>query len=76
MVEAYVTVITAAGTAQEAIEGIRNVEGVEKAHIVAGEFDIVAQVTADEERDLLRLVTDEIQPIDGVGRTSTYIVLE
>ena len=76
MVQAYVTIMTAAGTAKEAIDGIRSIEGVDTAHIVAGEFDIVAQVTADEERDLLQLVTDEIQPIEGVGRTSTYIVLE
>lgn len=68
--------MTAAGTAKEAVDAIRSIDEVDQADIVAGEFDIVAQVTAEEERDLLRLVTDEIQPVSGVGRTSTFIVLE
>ncbi|WP_396610253.1 Lrp/AsnC family transcriptional regulator [Haloferax sp. S1W] len=75
MVEAYVTIQTGGGTSQRVVEQIRNLDGVRKASIVAGEFDIVAEVEADSERDLLTLITDQIQQLDGVGRTSTCIVL-
>lgn len=75
MVEAYVTIQTGAGTSQEVTERLRSLDGVRKASIVAGEFDIVAEVEADSEQGLLRLITDDIQCIEGVGRTSTCIVL-
>lgn len=75
MVRAYVTIVTGAGTSRDVVEQLRAVPGVLKADIVAGEFDVVAEVETDSESDLLALVTDEIQSIEGVGRTSTCIVL-
>lgn len=76
MVNAYVTVMIAAGATKDVVAAIRELDEVTQADIVAGEFDVIAHVTTDSERDLLRLVTDEIQPLEGVGRTATYIVLE
>ncbi|ELZ84198.1 Lrp/AsnC ligand binding domain-containing protein [Haloferax larsenii] len=75
MVEAYVTIQTGAGTARDVVEQLRTLDNVVKASIVAGEFDIVAEVEADSERDLLGLISDDIQQFEGVGRTSTCIVL-
>jgi DNA-binding Lrp family transcriptional regulator len=75
MVRAYVTIMTGAGTSRSVVERLREVQGVLKADIVAGEFDVVAEVETDSETGLLALVTDDIQSIDGVGRTSTCIVL-
>lgn len=76
MIEAYVHVMTSAGTAPNLLSEIRAVDGVERANVVAGEFDIIALVAADSRQELLALVTEEIQPLDGVGRTRTSIVLE
>lgn len=76
MIEAYVMVMTAAGRASEILEAVRAIDGVTRANIVAGEFDIIATVEAAEQHDLLTLVTEEIQSLDGVGRTRTCIVLE
>jgi len=76
MVRAYVTIMTSAGTARDALAALRDLDAVEQANVVAGEFDIIAEVVADSERDLLVLVTENIQSIPGVGRTSTCIVLE
>ncbi|SEK48267.1 Lrp/AsnC family transcriptional regulator [Haloferax larsenii] len=75
MVEAYVTIQTGAGTARDVVEQLRTLDNVVKASIVAGEFDIVVEVEADSERDLLGLISDDIQQFEGVGRTSTCIVL-
>ncbi|KAB1192032.1 Lrp/AsnC family transcriptional regulator [Haloferax sp. MBLA0076] len=75
MVEAYVTIQTGAGTTSDVVEHVRTLDNVRKASIVAGEFDIVAEVEAESERELLTLITGEIQDIEGVGRTSTCIVL-
>lgn len=76
MVEAYVMVMAAAGTARELAAAIGSLEGVRKASVVAGEFDIIADVGADSREQLLALVTDEIQSLEGAGRTRTCIVLE
>lgn len=76
MVEAYVMIMTSAGTTRSLLPEIREVEGVRRANIVAGEFDIVADVEADTTQHLLSLITDEIQSLEGVGRTRTAIILE
>lgn len=75
MVEAYVMILTAAGSARSILPRIKAIEGVEHANIVAGEFDIIAHVETETEQALLTLVTDEIQSIEGVGQTRTSIVL-
>lgn len=76
MVEAYVMILTAASTARDLLPQIREIEGVRRANIVAGEYDIIADVEAEDTRRLLRLVTEEIQSLEGVGRTRTCIILE
>lgn len=76
MVEAYVMVMTAAGTARDLLSSIRAIDGVVKANIVAGEFDIIADIEAESSEELLSLVTDQIQSMEGIGRTRTCIVLE
>jgi len=76
MVEAYVTIQTGAGTGPDVLERLRALKQVKKAHIVAGEFDIIAEVEAESEQDLLSLITEEVQTLEGVGRTSTCIILE
>lgn len=76
MVEAYVMVMTQAGTARSLLPRIREIEGTKRANVVAGEFDIIAHIKAESTGALLTLVTDEIQSLDGVGRTRTCIILE
>lgn len=76
MVEAYVMVLTAAGTTRDLLPQIKEIDGVRRANIVAGEYDIIVDVDAEDSQHLLRLVTDEIQSLEGVGRTRTCIILE
>lgn len=76
MLEAYVMIQTGAGTAQTSLSAIRGIKGVSRANIVAGEFDIIANIEAESPHDLLRLVTEDIQTLEGVGRTRTSFILE
>jgi DNA-binding Lrp family transcriptional regulator len=50
--------------------------GVEEAHIVAGQYDIIVEVTADEVYDVMHSVATGIRDLDGVADTRTYISLE
>lgn len=76
MIQAYVMIMTGAGAARSLLPTIRELEGVNQANIVAGEFDIVARVEAENPQALLRLVTDGIQSLEDIGRTRTCIILE
>lgn len=75
MVEAYIMILTAGGMARRILPLIKEIDAVEHANIVAGEYDIIAHVEAETEQALLTLVTDDIQSIEGVGQTRTSIVL-
>ena len=76
MVYAYVFIDCSANTAEEALSSIRGIDVVREAHVVTGDFDVVAEITAGEVYDVLATVTREIRSLDGVGTTRTYIALE
>ena len=76
MVDAFVMVKTGAGRSEEVVAAIRDIDGVSEAHVVAGEFDIMTEVTAEEVYDVLRTASSAIQDLDGVTETRTYIALD
>jgi len=76
MVNAYVAVITGGGASADVTSAIRELPGVEAAHVVAGEFDVIAEVEAGDVRELQKVVTGGIHDIEGVGTTRTYVQLD
>jgi DNA-binding Lrp family transcriptional regulator len=76
MVHAFVMVKTAAGKSEAVVDQVRDVTNVSEAHIVAGEFDVIAEVDAEEVYDVLQASSSSIQALDGVADTKTYISLE
>ncbi|MGM0398192.1 MAG: Lrp/AsnC family transcriptional regulator [Halobacteriota archaeon] len=76
MPKAYVTIVTSAKMSPEVVDRLETIDAVVEAHIVAGDFDIIAELDASETNDLLPIVTRRIQGIEGVGHTRTYIVLD
>ena len=46
------------------------------AHVVAGEYDIIAEFEVADTGELLSRVTDRIQALDGVESTRTYMALD
>ena len=76
MVDAFVMLRTGAGRSEDVVTAVREVEGVTEAHIVAGEFDVMAEVTAEEVYDVLKTASTSMQELDGVTETRTYIALD
>ena len=63
--------------ASESLLGvIREFEPVTEAHIVAGEYDIIVELSVEEVYEVLRTTASDIQSLDGVLETKTYISLE
>ncbi|USZ67611.1 Lrp/AsnC ligand binding domain-containing protein [Halorussus salilacus] len=76
MVRAYVAIITGEGAADDIVSAVRDLPGVAEAHVVAGDFDVVAEAEGETVRDLQRTVTDGIHGVEGVGTTRTYVQLD
>ncbi len=73
MVTAYILTILKPGTSEKAIQEMRKINHVEKISVVAGEYDIVVRVQVDTLEELLD-VTNKIQMIEGVEKTTTQII--
>ncbi|QLG27823.1 Lrp/AsnC family transcriptional regulator [Halorarum halophilum] len=76
MVHAFVMVKAGAGEAGNVAEQIRGLEGVSEAHVVAGEYDVIAEVTAEEVYQLLDAVASDVQSLPGVTDTRTYVSMD
>lgn len=73
MVDAFIMVKTAAGKSESLLSTVASLEGVEEAHIVAGDWDVIVEVSAEEVYDVLKTASTSIQELDGVSGTKTYI---
>ena len=76
MVHAYVMMKTATGASETIIEAARDLPEIVEVHIVAGDFDLIAEVEVEEVYDVLHAAASKLQGIDGIDETRTYIALE
>ncbi|PSQ42005.1 ArsR family transcriptional regulator [Halobacteriales archaeon SW_7_68_16] len=75
MVRAYVMIDAVAGESEALIAGVRECRGVEEAHIVAGDHDIIAELEVDQVYEVLNTVSTGIRNLDAVADTKTYVSL-
>lgn len=76
MVTAYVMVKAHTGEADRLKEEIEAVEGVKAAHIVAGDVDFIAKVEVNTPADVKDIVAANVQRLDGVEDTRTYVAMD
>jgi len=76
MVRAFIFVQTGAGESEELLRPIGEFEDVVEAHIVAGEWDVIAEVETGEVYEVMKASSSGIQALDGVTDTKTYIVID
>ena len=73
MINAYILINMKPGDTKKAIEKMREISNIAKISVVAGEFDIVVRVQV-KNLDKLLMVTDKIQMINGVKKTTTQVI--
>jgi len=61
------------GKTDKAIKEMRQIDNVVKISIIAGEYDIVVRAQVKNLEELLD-VTDKLQMIEGVNKTTTQII--
>jgi DNA-binding Lrp family transcriptional regulator len=76
MVRAYVTIKARTGDADRLRDDIEAVDGVERAHIVAGDIDLIAVVDVDSPGAVKDVAATHVQNIQGVDTTQTYVAME
>lgn len=79
MMKAYVLVESAVGKANTVAEGIKGLTfsdaQVLSVDAVTGPFDVIALLESDDLDKLGRAITDGIQQVEGVQRTTTCLVV-
>jgi len=73
MISAYILITMHPGNVDKAITQMRKIENVAKISVVAGEYDIVVRTQVKNLEELLE-VTDKLQMIEGVKKTTTQVI--
>jgi DNA-binding Lrp family transcriptional regulator len=73
MIKAYILINQKPGDSDKIINEIRKIENVDKISVVAGEYDIVVRVHIKTLDKLLK-ITNKIQLIKGIEKTTTQII--
>ncbi len=73
MIHAYIMIAMQPGNTDKAIGQMRKISNIRKISIVAGEHDIVVRVQVRTLQKLLK-VTEELQMIEGVRKTTTHVI--
>ena len=75
MVRAYVMIKAHTGEADRLREEMKAIEGIERAHIVAGDVDLIVKVSVDTPAAVKDAAATHVQDIEGVESTQTYIAM-
>ena len=75
-VTAYVMIKANTGEADRLRADVEAIDGVERAYIVAGDVDIIAKVSVDSPGEVKDVAATQIQGVDGVEDTQTYIAMD
>jgi DNA-binding Lrp family transcriptional regulator len=75
-VTAYIMIKANTGEADRLRSDVEGIDGVESAYIVAGDVDIIAKVSVDSPGEVKDVAATQIQGIDGVEDTQTYIAMD
>ncbi len=73
MINAYILIHMEPGDSDKAIAEMRKINDIAKISVVAGEYDIVVRAQVRSLDKLLK-VTNKLQMIDGVLKTTTQVI--
>lgn len=74
-VSAFVGLRVGQGGEEDAVERLRDIDGVQEIHMTTGEWDVLLKVVAADTDSLRELMFDRIAEMDGFSRSQTMIIL-
>jgi DNA-binding Lrp family transcriptional regulator len=75
VIAAYILIQTEAGQAATVAAALRDLPGVSETACLAGPYDVIARAQARNIDELAKLVTSQVQALDGVSRTMSCPVV-
>ena len=74
-VRAFVLIETEVGKTRDVVEALRSqgAKGIKSVDLVTGPYDIIVLIEHDDFDAMSSLITDEIHPTLGMGRTVTCL---
>ena len=76
MVVAYIMIKAHTGEADRLKNEIEAIEGVVEAFIVAGDVDLIAKVEVGTPGEVKDVAATQIQGVEGIEDTQTYIAMD
>ncbi|ELY70978.1 Lrp/AsnC family transcriptional regulator [Natrinema versiforme] len=76
MVTAFIMIKANTGEADRLRDSIESIDGVQSAHIVAGDVDLIAKTQVETPAAVKEIAATHIQAIQGVEDTQTYIAMD
>lgn len=74
MTKAFVLINTDAGLEKLVHEEIKSLEGVQAVYDLYGEYDMMAVVEQETDRDMAEILSWELRKIRGIRSTNTMVV--
>ncbi len=74
-VSAFVGLRVEQGREEDALERLRDIEGVREIHLTTGEWDVILRVVAEDTDRLRELMFERVAEMDGFSRSQTMIIL-
>jgi len=75
VIAAYILIQTEAGKAATVAAALRDLPGISETASLAGPYDVIARTQAGTIDELAKLVTSQVQALDGVSRTMSCPVV-
>jgi len=74
-VSAFVGLRVEQGREEDALERLREIDGVREIHLTTGEWDVMLKVVAADTDSLRELMFERVAEMDGFSRSQTMIIL-
>mgnify|MGYP003835848263 FL=1 len=74
-VSAFVGLRIEQGREEDALERLRDIDGVREIHLTTGEWDVMLKIVAADTDSLRELMFERVAEMDGFSRSQTMIIL-
>jgi len=76
VVVAFVLLNVKKGGEEKILDAFKDMEGIEYAQLVYGEYDVIIKVKRESIEDLQKFLTKEIRAIPQIEKTTTMITIK
>ncbi len=76
MVVAYALVEAETGGTEDLVADVEAIDGVEEAHLVAGDVDLIAHIEVDGPGEASTVINRQIAKLEAVTDTETYMSMD